>query len=226
MSPELKVPSDALSEINKSTKTSRARQDGRMTHCNDFLELPSRGHSAEPLLSQKAKVSWPLLHITSQLTASQSKVLKWTSRGHFVQEGNTMLKEAFPQPSSTYLESLIFSSIGVMPVAKCKEARMPCPSATMYPETKGTEGRWNQKADRLLAVKQVWPKGRAAGVRQAEWTCGKTLSYPSQVELDEGLFIPISYSVPVTDEQIEGDCIDGGDCIQQQSLLSHLTNIY
>lgn len=144
MSPELKVPSAALSEINKSTKTSRARQDGRMTHCNDFLELPSRGHSAEPLLSQKGKVSRPLFRITSQLTASQSKVLKWTSRGHFVQEGDTMLKEAFPQPSSTCLESLIFSSIGVMPVAKCKEARMPCPSATMYPETKGTEGRWNQ----------------------------------------------------------------------------------
>lgn len=38
----------------------------------------------------------------------------------------------------------------------------------------------------------------------------KTISYCSQLELDESLFIPISYLTPFTYEQIEGDCLDGG----------------
>lgn len=101
-----------------------------------------------------------------------------------------------------------------MPVAKCRETRCRAP--------------WQPCTMRLGTWKdgETGPKGRASGVRQAEWTCSRTLSYHSQVELDEGPFILTSYLIPITDEQIEGDCLDGGDRIQQQSLLSHFTNIY
>ena len=73
---------------NKPAKALQARQDDRSMHCNGFLESPSRGHSAEPLLSQKGKVRLPLLRITFQLTASQSQLLNikgsfCTGRGYY-----------------------------------------------------------------------------------------------------------------------------------------------
>ena len=74
---------------NKPAKALQARQDGRRAHCNGFWSHPAE--ATQRSHSWAKRVRSDCLCCISPSSLWLPKVKSWTSRGHFVQEGDTML---------------------------------------------------------------------------------------------------------------------------------------